>query len=68
MPSAETGAAMTPHRIQLVDEYDTRRVAFALLEKVTHSGSTDTDKHLDEFATTDGKERNISLAGYGPSQ
>jgi hypothetical protein len=46
--TAETGATVTTHRVDLVDEDDRRRVGLGLLEQVPDPGRADPDEHLDE--------------------
>src|SRR5947209_11231142 len=59
---------MTPDRIDLVDEDDTRGVLLALLEHVAHPAGADADKHLDEIRAGDREKRHVRLAGDGPRQ
>ena len=61
--AAETGAAMTANRIDLVDEDDARRVLLRLVEHVADARSADADEHLDEVRARDREERNLALAG-----
>src|SRR6185295_12090152 len=60
--AAETGAAMTADRVDLVDEDDARRVLLALLEQVAHARRADADEHLDEVGAADREERHVRLA------
>ncbi len=63
MPAAETGTAMTAHRIDFVDEDDAWRVLLGLLEHVAHAAGTHADEHFDEVGTGDAEERHLGLAG-----
>src|SRR6185437_16627468 len=49
VPAAESGAAMTPDGIDLVDEDDARRVCLALFKQVADAARADADEHLDEI-------------------
>src|SRR5262249_6296621 len=61
--AAETGAAVSADRIDLVHEDDARRVLLALLEQIAHARGPDTDEHLDEIGSGNREERNVRLAG-----
>ena len=56
--AAKTGAALTTHRINLVDEDDARCVFLGLLKQIAHTAGTDTHKHLDEFRAGNREEGN----------
>ena len=56
--AAKTGAALTTHRINLVDEDDARCVFLGLLKQIAHTASADTHKHLDEFRAGNREEGN----------
>ena len=66
--AAHSGATVTAHGIDLVDEDDGGSGLLGLLKKVTNSRRTDTNKHLDKIGTRDGEEGNARLAGYGTRQ
>ena len=51
--AAETGAAVTADRVNLVDEDDAGRVLLALLEQIADARRADADEHLDEVGTAD---------------
>ena len=51
MTAAETRAAMTTHRIDLVDEDDARRVLLALLEQIAHARGANADEHFNKVRT-----------------
>ncbi len=61
--AAETGAALTADRVDLVHEDDAGSSRLGLLEQVAHAGSADADEHLDEVGAGDGEERHSRLAG-----
>ena len=63
--STETCSAVTPDRIDLVDEDDARRVLLGLFEHVAHPRCTDTDEHLDEVRSGDREERDFRLTCDG---
>ena len=54
--------------IDLVDEYNARRLFLRLFEEVTHLGCAHTDEHLDEFRAGHGEERNVRFARNGFGQ
>jgi len=60
--AAHTGTTLSGNCIDLIDKDDTRCMAFAFLKKVTHTGSTDTDKHFHEVRTGNGEERNACFS------
>jgi len=66
--ATEAGSAVTPNRVDFVDKDDARRVLFALNEKVTDSGSPNTDEHFYKIGTADAEERDSRFARDGPSQ
>src|SRR5581483_394364 len=63
--AAETGAALAPDRIDLIDKDDTWRIALGLVEEVAHTRGADTDEHFNELGTTDGEEGHTRFAGHG---
>ena len=68
MAAADAMAAVTPDRINLINENDARRRFFALLKHVTHSRGADAYEHLNKIRATDRKERNIGFACDRPRQ
>ena len=66
--AAQARTAMAPHRVDLVDEDDARRVGLALLEEVAHPGRAHPDEHLDEVRAGHLEERPSGLAGHGARQ
>ena len=61
--AAETGAALTTDRVDLVHEDDARSGGLGLLEQVAHARRADADEHLDEVGAGDREERHGRLAG-----
>ena len=66
--AAETGAAMTADRVDLVDEDDAGRVLLRLLEHVAHAAGADADEHFDEVRARDGEEGHVRLARNGAGE
>ena len=66
--AAETCAALTAHRVDLIDEDDGRHRLFGLFKQVAHTGGTDADVHLDEIGTGNRVERHTGLTGTGTGQ
>ena len=60
--AAQTGAAVSAHRVDFVDEDDTRRLLLALDEEVAYARRAHADEHLDEIGAADRKEGNAGLA------
>src|SRR5437762_5556939 len=54
--------AMTPDRVNFVDENNAGRRFLALLEHVAHARRADADKHLHKIRAADGEERHIRFA------
>ncbi len=63
--ASETGATMTPDRVDFVDEDDARRILLRLLEHVAHAARADADEHFDKVRARDGEERHIGFARHG---
>ena len=59
---------MTTDGIDLVNKDNARCVFLGLLEHVANTGGTNTDEHLHEIGTGNGKERYFSFAGNGLGQ
>ena len=57
---------MAAHGVDLVDENDTGRVLFRLLEHVADTACADTDEHLDKIRTRDREEGHARLTGNSP--
>ena len=60
--AAETGASVSAHRVDLVDEDDRRRVLLCLLKEVAHTACTHADEHFHEVRTGDREERHACLS------
>src|SRR5690606_28484225 len=67
MATAEAGATMPAHRVELVDENDAGSLLLRLVEHVAHTRCPDADEHLDEVGTGYCEERYFRLArdGFG---
>src|SRR5262249_3068333 len=63
--AAESGAAVAPDGVDLVDEDDAGRVLLALKEEVADARGADADEHLDEVRARDREEGDAGLAGHG---
>ena len=66
--AAQTRTALTAHRVNLVDEHNTRRVLFRVLEHVTHACRAYADKHFHKVRTGNREKRHFSLARNGTRQ
>ena len=62
--AADTGAALAPDGIDLVDEDDAWAVLLGLIEKIADAACADTDEHLNEIRAADGEERHACFASY----
>ena len=63
MSAAQSRTAMAADSVDFVDEDDTGRVLFALLEEVADAACANADEHLHEVGTGNRKERNVGFAG-----
>ena len=63
MSSAHSGSTASCNCIDLIDKDDTRCILLSLLEQVSDTGCTDTDKHFHKIRTGDRKERNSRFSG-----
>src|SRR5581483_288637 len=66
--ASETGAAMAPDRVDLIDEDDAGGVLLALHEQVAHARGADADEHLDEIGPGNREERDAGFTGDGPGE
>ena len=66
--AADTGAALAPDGIDLVDEDDAWAVLLGLIEEIADAACADTDEHLNEIRAADGEERNACFASYCTSE
>jgi len=62
--AGHAGAALPPHRVDLVDEDDARGVLLGLPEEVAHARRAHAHEHLHELGPRDGEERHPALAGH----
>ena len=65
--AAQARATLTAYGVDLVDKDDAGGILLGLFEQVSDSGCADTDEHLDEVGTADGKEgyAGFSRCGLG---
>ena len=68
MATAQTGATLAAHGVDLVDEDEAGGVLLALHEQVAHTGGTHAHEHLHEVRTGDGEEGHAGLTGHGAGQ
>ncbi len=61
--AAETCTSLTAYCVNLVYKYNARCGFFCLFKQITHSGRTDSDKHLNKVRTANGEKGNTRLAG-----
>mmetsp|Transcript_14900 Transcript_14900/g.21069 ORF Transcript_14900/g.21069 Transcript_14900/m.21069 type:complete len:257 (-) Transcript_14900:853-1623(-) len=61
--SGVTSTTLTTNSINLINEDNAGSILLCLSEDITDTGSTNTNKHLNEFRTRDGDERDSSLTG-----
>src|SRR5512134_1893163 len=66
--SAPPSPAVSPDRVDLVDEDDAGGGFLPLDEQVAHPRRPDADEHLHEVGPADGEERHARLAGDRPGQ
>ena len=59
--TAQAGAPVASHGIDLVQKHDARTVSLGLLKQVAHARRAYADEHLDELGAGDGEERNPRL-------
>mmetsp|Transcript_3420 Transcript_3420/g.5643 ORF Transcript_3420/g.5643 Transcript_3420/m.5643 type:complete len:320 (+) Transcript_3420:2563-3522(+) len=63
--SGKTSTTLTSNGINLIDENNARSILLGLGENITDTGSTHSNKHLNELGTGDGDEGNSSLTSDG---
>ena len=68
MSTAETRAAMAPHRVDFIYKDDARGVFLALFEQVANPRCADTDEHFHEIRSADREKRDVGFAGDCPCQ
>ena len=66
--AAQPCAALAAHCVDLINEHDTGRSLFRLIEKVTHTGRAHAHIHLHKVRAGDGIERHARLARTGAGQ
>ncbi len=62
--AAQSGAAMTPHRVNFIDEDDAGSILLALLKQVADAACAHAHKHLHKVRARNREERHIGLAGH----
>src|SRR6478736_9342774 len=65
MTAAHAMTAVTPYRVDFVDENDAWRGFLSLLKHVADARGADTDEHLHEIRAADGEERHVSFTRDG---
>src|SRR5262245_20867018 len=68
MTATETRSSVTPNRVDFVDKDNARSSLFALHEKVSNTGSSDTDEHFYKIGTADTEERYPGFTRNGTSK
>ena len=68
MATAHTGATLTTHGVNLINENNAGAVFLRLLKQVTHSRSTHADEHLNEVRTRNREERHPGFTGDSSRQ
>src|SRR3972149_7532142 len=68
MSPTQASSSVPSNGIDFVDEDDTGSVPFSLKEEITHPGSPDPHKHLNEVRTTDAEKGNVSFTCNRPGQ
>ena len=64
--TAQTGATVAAHRVDLVHEYDTGGVTLGLVKKVPNPRRADAHEHLHELGTADVEEGYTGFSSHGP--
>ena len=62
MAAAQTCAALTAHRVDLIDKDDAGGILLRLFEQVAHTGGANADEHLHKVGTRNGEKRHARLA------
>ena len=62
--AAEAAVAFLADGVDFIDKDDAGSLFLGLFEKVAHFCGSHTHKHLDEFRSGHGKERNVGFTGY----
>ena len=68
MAAAQTRAALTTHRVDLVDEHDGRRALFRLVKQIAHAARAHAHEHFHKVRAGNRKERHPRLARNSASQ
>ena len=62
MSAAYAGTSLSAYSIDFIDEHDTRRILFGLVEEVTNTGCTHAHEHFYEVGAGYGEERHSRLS------
>ena len=68
MTAAQTRAAMTTHRVDLINKHDGRRGLLGLIEQIAHAACANANEHFHKVGAGNGEERHVRLARHGLSQ
>ncbi len=63
MSPSDTRRSLLPDSIDLIDEYDRRGFLTSFFEKISYTGSTDSDEHLDELRSRNREKWNFRFSG-----
>src|SRR5699024_6200520 len=63
MTTAETGTTLAADSVNFINKDNTWRVFLRIFKQVTHTGSTDTDKHLNKVRSADREKWRTGLTG-----
>ena len=66
--AAKPCAALTAHRVDLVNEYNSGRNTLGLIEQVAHTACTDAYIKLDKIGAGNGQKRDVCLTGDSSCQ
>ena len=66
--ATQTGATLTPHGVDLIDENNARRLFFRLFKHIANTRSPNTDEHFNEIGPGNTKKRNLRLARNSPCE
>ena len=68
MTATHTRATLTTHGINLINKDNAWSIFLSLRKQISHSTSTNTNKHFHKFRTGDREEWHASLTGNSTSQ
>ena len=64
MASAHTCSAASCHRINLINKYNTGRIVFRILKEISHTGCSNSDKHLHKIGTGNREKRDPGFTSH----